>query len=378
MMTNKPKVGLITYHAAYNFGSVLQAYATQKTLEKLGYPNEIVDYRTKSQTDWYHKDFSLKAGPWNWITTFGFNFIRKARRKRREKFESFITHYLHLSPRQYTDYSQIRAEKFDYDILVSGSDQVWNIGCGEFRNEPNESILPYFLDFANPKKKIAYASSIGGQTLHFVKKYVPYLQQFDTLSTREPSGARIIGKATGRLVETVVDPTWLFTGQEWQIEGTYKPDTSRRYILWYTLYMTPRGMKRWLDVIKEFARRYDFDIYCLSPLSYYYDKEVIWLNEAGPLDFLSYMKHASLVITHTFHGTIFAMNFNVPFYSCNAVEGSRQGQILTLCDLEDRILSNPSDLREITDYSCDFTGSNAMLERMRRNSLDYLKSALER
>ena len=377
MDANRHKTGLITYHAAYNFGSVLQAYATQKTLEKMGYPNEIVDYRTQSQTDWYHKDFSWKAGPRNWINTFGFNFIRKARRIRREKFERFITDYLTLSPRRYTTYEELRKEPFEYDILISGSDQVWNIGCGEFCNEPKESILPYFLDFANPKKKIAYASSIGGQTLHNIKKYAPYLSRFDALSTREPSGARIIGKAANRDIEVVVDPTWLLTRQEWQIEGVYTPKAKRGYVLWYTLYMFPWQMKKWLKAIKEFAARNNLDVYCISPLVYCRDKEVHWIDDAGPIDFLSYMMNASCVITTTFHGTIFPINFNVPFFSCNAAVGSRQGQMLALCNLEDRILGSPQELGEITDYTCDFTEASDRIEQMRSRSLDWLKSALK-
>ena len=377
MEKNRYKTGLITYHAAYNFGSVLQAYATQKTLEKLGCPNEIVDYRTQSQTDWYHKDFSWKAGPLNWITTFGFNFMRKARRIRREKFERFITNYLTLSPRRYTTYEELRKEPFEYDILISGSDQIWNIGCGEFRNEPKESILPYFLDFANPKKKIAYASSIGGQPLNNIKKYAPYLLQFDALSTREPSGARIIGKAANRDIEVVVDPTWLLTRKDWQIEGVYTPKTKRGYILWYTLYMFPWKMKKWLKVIKAFAARHNLDVYCISPLVYCRDKEVHWIDDAGPIDFLSYMMNASCVITNTFHGTIFPMNFNVPFFSCNAAVGSRQGQMLALCNLEGRVINSPMELCEITDYSCDFTEANITIEKMRRESVGYLKNALE-
>lgn len=378
MENERRKIGLITYHAAYNCGAVLQAYATQKTLEKLGFPNEIVDYQTRSEIFCYHKDFSWRKGLRNWISTFGFFFIRKARRIRREKFEQFINHYLTLSPRRYATCRELQAEKFGYETLVSGSDQIWNISCGEFLNEPREAILPYFLDFAHPKKKIAYASSIGDyNNLNYIKSYAPYLKQFNALSVREPRSARLIGKAIGRPVELVADPTQLFTREEWQIAGTYRPKTSRKYLLIYTLYWMPWTMKKWLAAIKQIAHRFNLDVYCISPMNYYHDNEVHWLNEAGPLDFLSYMSHASLIITNTFHGTIFPMNFNVPFYSCAVREGTRQGHILEMCDLEDRILNSPSELCEITDYSCDFTTSNAIMEELRHKSMSWLDSVLK-
>lgn len=373
----KNKLGLITYHAAYNFGSVLQSYATQVTLERLGYPNEIIDYRTKSQTFWYHTDFTFKFGLLGPLKMLGFNFIRKKRCERIAKFNDFINNYLKLSACSYTNYAQFRDAETDYDILVSGSDQIWNIDCGEFAFELQESILPYFLAFSSARKRVAYASSIGHKHLNYVKKFQPHLSKFDALSTREPGGARILRKALGREVEVVADPTWLLDKAAWQIKGTYKPDVPKKYILWYTLNTGPRAAKSWANSIRLLASRFDFDVYWMSPFTYVELAGINRLDNAGPLDFLSYMSNASLVITDTFHGTIFPANFGVPFYSCKVFEGSRQSQILSLCDLEERIVQSPGELVDVKDYSCDFSQSARIITSLRESSIAYLKKSLD-
>ena len=379
MMKNKDKpIGLITYHAAYNFGSVMQTYGTVRTIEKLGLSVETIDYRTPSQTFWYQTDFSRKKGLRSMIDNFGFQFIRTARKERAKKYEDFIVRFLKPTDKRYTNYKQLSDANLAYDVLVSGSDQVWNIGCGEFQYEPDDAILPYFLQFGTPRKRVAYASSFGGQTLRNVRKYKDLLCQYDALSTREPIIRNYIEKATGRNVELVCDPTWLLDKDEWlSLQGISTPETKRPYIFVYALYWNFRALNRWLPKIKELAERNDLDVYCVSPLNYHSDKEITMLQNAGPLDILTYLTNAALVITNTFHGTIFSMNFEVPFYSCCVQPGSRQGQMLTMCGLEDRIVNSPSELLEDNDFRCDFAESTDIIKKLRNNSINYLRTNLD-
>lgn len=370
-------VGLITYHAAYNFGSVLQAYGTIRTIEKLGFQVETIDYRTPSQTFWYQTDFSHKKGLRSMIDNWGFQFIRSARKERARKFEEFIDRFLNPTSQRYTCYDQIRDAKFHYDILVSGSDQVWNFGCGEFKYEPQEAILPYFLDFGKPQKRVAYASSFGNQTLRNIRKYKNRLCSYDSLSTREPIIRDYMETVTERDVELVCDPTWLLDKDEWlSMPGIYRPEVERPYIFVYALYWNFRSLNRWLPAIKQLAKKLGMDVYCISPLNYCNDKEINMLQDAGPLDFLSYIGNASLVITNTFHGTIFSMNFERPFFSCCVQPGSRQGQMLALCGLEDRIINSPSELLEDDDYELDFKNSSNEIRDLRAKSINYLNKAL--
>lgn len=376
-MSTKAKVGLITYHAAYNFGSVLQAYGTVRTIESLGYDVETLDYQTPSQQFWYHTDFSTKKGIRTMLETIGFKFIKKDRQKRAEKYEQFISSYLRPTTEKYTRYEDFSVIGNKYDILVSGSDQVWNIGCGEFRNEPGNAILPYFLQFGNPQKRVAYASSFGGQTIRGIRRYAEQLKSYDSLSTREPIIKRYMESVTGREVELVCDPTWLLDKKEWmKLPEIFTPKTDRPYIFVYALYWPSRILKRWLNAVKQIARKNNWDVYCISPLNYHKDSEVHMLQDAGPIDFLSYLANAQLVVTNTFHGTIFSVNFERPFYSCSTNAGSRQAQMLELCNLEDRIINSPSELADATDFDVDFTNASHIINTFRENSKKYLETSL--
>ena len=143
-MNNRKGIGLITYHSAYNYGSVMQTYGTIKTLNKLGYEVETIDYRTPSQTLWYQTDFSSKKGLRDMLLNFGFKLHSKERKERARKFEDFISSNLCPSSSRYTKWNEIRFID-NYEILISGSDQIWNFDCGEFRSEPIEAIYPYFF-----------------------------------------------------------------------------------------------------------------------------------------------------------------------------------------------------------------------------------------
>lgn len=376
MSTNKP-IGLITYHSAYNFGSVLQAYGTIRSIEKLGYEVETIDYQTISQMLWYYTDFSMKKGIRSLINDFGFNFIKRQRRIRAGKYDDFIKNNLHPSKEKYHSFEDFN-EVPNYEVLVSGSDQVWNIGCGEFTYEPFEAILPYFLRFGNPRKRIAYASSFGDQNLRNIRKYADLLNGYDALSTREPIARGYMEKATGRKVELVCDPTWLLNKTEWQeLKGVYKPATKRPYIFVYALYWYPWQLHHWIKSIKSLANNQGWDVVCVSPLNYYNDNSITMLQDAGPVDFISYLLNAAFVVTNTFHGTIFSMNFEKPFFSCGVQPGSRQGQMLALCELEDRIVTSPKDLEEADDLEMDFTESSNNIQELRNSSLNYLRIALD-
>lgn len=373
----KPKVGIITYHSAFNFGSVLQTYGTVRTIEKLGYSVETIDYQTPSQKLWYRTDCALKK--WKeTIVNYGFLFKHKARRERAKKFCDFISNYLNITEREYSSYDEIKkADELNYEILISGSDQVWNINCGEFRYEPFEAILPYFLQFGNPRKRIAYASSFAKKNLDYILKVKPYLDQYDFLSTREPMMKKVMDEGLERKTELVCDPTWLLTKEEWlKLPGIYKPKTASPYIFVYVLGWSRADIGDWLNVVKQMAKNREMDVICISPLTYYSDRNVKMIHNAGPLDFLSYIANASLVITNTFHGTIFSINFEKPFFSINARPDSRQGQMLEMTRLTGRSIMSTEALVGAKKWDMDFGRSTEILNEFRKKSIDYLKHAL--
>ncbi len=368
------KVGLITYHAAYNFGSVLQAYATQRVIESFGFSIEMIDYRTFSQTFWYHNPIRMLKGWKGSIQIPLFMASRNKRKIRARKFEDFISSYMNLTDKKFVKYEDF--SDVSYDIMVSGSDQIWNINCGEFLFESKNSIRPYFLDFGNPNKRIAYASSFGSPDIAQVRDYIPFLKSYSSLSTREPLTKRYIEEFLHKDVELVCDPTWLLNKDEWnELITDEKP--VKPYLIFYNLLFNWRHAIPWLKAIKKLAKQRGLDMYCISPLHPVVFPGIKMLYDAGPLDFLQMIKGADLVVTNSFHGTIFPINFQVPFLSLKVTEGSRQGQILKMCGLENRIVNSPVDFGKIRNpFEIDFTQSNEFVEEFREKSKSYLKDAL--
>jgi len=379
MEENKKTVGLITYHSAYNFGSVLQAYATKKAIEQLGFNVETIDYRTKSQTYWYTTETSSKLyGKRLWLWDMQFYLIRSARLRRRKKFEDFIFRYLNLTKPTLRTYQDIIKANFHYDALVCGSDQIWNPFCLEFFNEnKEEALLPYFLKFGTATKRIAYASSFN-TFKRVIVEGVKNLNNIDVLSVREEETARIVSELTGRQVTHVCDPTLLLKPAEYDFDGNYKPSIGGEYLLIYNLIWTPKEIKKWLPAIKEFAEKHSWKIVLISPLHFFSDKEVVVLNDAGPIDFISYLKNASFVVTTTFHGTMFSLNFERPFVSCSTNLESRQGQILRMCGTSESIVSDVESFQNIAEkmVNVDFAESQSILDKFRRSSFEYITNAL--
>lgn len=371
------KVGLITFHSAFNFGGILQSYALFKIISDFGCDIETVDYRTRSQDIVFRKDFHLKKNIMEMLKNCGFLFIRKDRTRRKEKFERFIKTYLNPSKTLLKNYDDFVKNEFDYDILVSGSDIIWNSGARSFRYEPNDSIFPYFLKFGNPLKRISYASSFGNKNQKKIMDKKELLQNYDFLSTREYPVKVLIEEILNRKVEWVCDPTWLLNKNEWlTLPGIYIPNSRKPYILVYALYWDRKKLKQWLKPVKELAAK-GMDIVLFSPMNFYSDKEINVIQDAGPIDFLSYLSKAELVVTTTFHGMIFAMNFEIPFFSWNIKEKSRQYSILKYCGLENRIINKPENILEFENYHCDFSYSTKQIEKLRESSMDYLMRALD-
>ena len=216
------QIGIMTYHAAHNFGSVLQAYATQKLLNELGYSNEIINYRLPNQKEYYNKLYS---------TRFGYKeFLRRlirfdetdSRKLRIDKFEDFIHRKLVLTETEYNNYLELRNANFSYPVLLAGSDQIWNEHCrAEYWTEPRESILGYYLAIGNAAAaRISFSSSFGGMKKDEIEKYLNYLEKFQSISIRESEGAELLSSMLGRTVYNTLDPTLMLNSEGWKLDGT--------------------------------------------------------------------------------------------------------------------------------------------------------------
>lgn len=376
------RIGIITIVRVYNYGAELQAYALQKKLEMMGFEVEIIDYlfykhknhkASKLSKPWINIGFERKVKellyPFNYsLKTFT---KRKQQKTLRDKFESFHKKNTRFSKVQYSRLDELYSAHFIYDIFMVGSDQVWNPWS-------NTSLDPYFLTFApEGKKRISYASSFGVSELpkESLDKFTDCLNKLDSISVREFQGVEIVQKLTSKVAQHVLDPTLLLTSDEWEKLALH-PEFSEKYILLYLLTNS--------SYAKEFAEKLSQETgYCIVELCRVpcknNNKSIINITNAGPAEFLGWFFNASLIITNSFHGTAFSINFNRPFFSIihvHKINTSRQSSLLKLLKLNSRILKEGEAFPNNISLNIDFTEANSILKTQRCVSTDFLAKAI--
>ncbi len=148
------KVGIITFHASHNYGSMLQAYALQQVVLSMGYDCAIINFRNIAQKEMYKPIFmrgTLYGKCVRFIiqAPYALGILKKYR-----LFEKFLKEDLILSSKEYNTLKDLENAEFKYDYYISGSDQIWNVESWDFS-------YAYFLTFVKSGKRIAYAPSMG-------------------------------------------------------------------------------------------------------------------------------------------------------------------------------------------------------------------------
>ncbi|HHP0481231.1 TPA: polysaccharide pyruvyl transferase family protein [Vibrio campbellii] len=362
------KVGIITIHNVSNYGAVLQAYAL-KELVKTKYDVNVIDYdnRHVSKSLDYVR-FGASVHSCLGMVKDIFRILPRVRVI--PKFKSFISQEMDLVP-----YTADKIRK--YDVLVSGSDQIWNPACVS----RDKTFIPeYFLSFASEaQKKVAYASSCGAYEYSPSEEKIlnKYLDSYDALSTRESKASEYLSSLTGRSVMHVLDPTLLLKKSDWLERLGDNKFRQGEYILLYVIKKTPL-LKQVINRLKEnLGIRV---ILCEQGL--HFDTVVDeHIRDAGPRDFISLFNNAKFVVTDSFHGTTFSLIFNKPFFSVSpGANVNRISSLLEVVGLESRIIHNENSLQEIDSSSCelDFTDANKRLDVERQKSKKFLFSSLEK
>ena len=372
MTSDKKMIAIITRHAVSNYGSVLQAYALQKAIGKLGYESEIIDY---IRTDEDYKNISdtlIKKSSWNKnalsrllyksVQTPEYVIMGK-------KFELYRKGLINLTEKRYSSSEELKNNPPAADIYCTGSDQVW----GAIGNDEIDSA--YFLDFVpSDKKKIAYAASFGKTKInsYYETSVKELLNSYDCLTVRETTAIDLIENLGKHNVSQVLDPTLLLDGDEW--DTLVKNNINKGYVLLYQLHRNPQMDK----YATHFAKKSGLRLIRLTPLFHRVFKpgKAVYLPTVS--EFLSYIKNAEFMITDSFHGTAFAINFNTQFVDILPGETKTRNQsILELTGLSHNILKSYDDFSFIKNR-IDFNYANKKLAEERINSLEILKKMLEK
>ena len=356
----KCNVGILTFHRALNYGAVFQAYALQKTLDSMGAEAEIIDYRA----EFNEKRFQRKKlrDILHVRELYSVIFRNAYMTYSRKTFEGFCRK-MQMSE-VCTTQNELREVCSKYDRIVSGSDQVWNIAC----TSGDDS---YFLPFLNDsQKKTSYAASIGYQKLpeQFIEQYKTWISGFSEISVREKSAVDIVRELTGREVEYVVDPTLLLEKFDWLKLADESKVPEESFVLMY-LMSEDRELMRFA---KKLARKENCKLLYINDRLFKLPGAVN-LRDITPEQWLGLFAKASYVVTNSFHGTVFSINFNKQFfvrYIPHSIANTR-----IRCALEEYGLLN-REIDSLDNTWCEYQTANTILAKNREHSLEFLRNRI--
>lgn len=381
---SKKKVGIITIVKVNNYGAELQAFATQRAMQNMGYDSEIIDYLFYKHKNHKREYCSLPfwkyplskhlreigAAIKSWFISLLYGDKAKSREMAFERFHENTK----FSKIQYRRYSELYNNPPVYDAYCVGSDQVWN--PFSYTN-----LNPYFLTFASQDaRKFSYASSFGLSEIPQAAKniYSDRLKSINHISVRELRGVEIVSEISGQKAELVCDPTLLLSKDEWlevaePIEGL--PD---KYVLIYQLYSLPFL----LDVAKSVAKNLGIKMVrlCKNVDVNNTNPDIIDLTSIGPSQYLTLFDKATFVVTNSFHGTAFCVNFGKDFYSValrNRKTNSRQISLLSICGLIDRMIYEDGDIPSPANYRINYTIPHDLINDFRDKSKQFIKNAID-
>ena len=357
------KCGIITYHFAANNGAQLQCFALNRTLTDLktdAYVLNFISPKQKTNNAMYKWNRGIK-GIVKSIMLLPFHSTRK---KRIDSANEFRDKYMRCTREVNTiDALQELVNNENFDVIISGSDQVFNPFINDFEKA-------FLFPFDTKAKKVGYAVSMGKATVKDLEPYKGYISQFARITVREKSAVPILRDFSGVDVVDVYDPVFLLSGEKWN-ELADAHVSEDKYLLCY--FIRNLDLDRKLEIAKKIAADKGLKLIILSGrVSKYVLKEKVILD-ANPIDFISWIKNASFVCTDSFHGTAFSTLFNRDFVTLEKQlisTDNRKADLLKDLGLEDRI--HALDEESIDTRSIDYTPVNRRIETVRDYSVGVL------
>lgn len=359
------KIGILTFFKSYNYGVWLQAYATQQFLITHGFDVEVVNYtniKDDEKLQYFYKEGNRFRG-------YFFSFLKSLLfgkvRYYKKGFKKYLNIFYRLSKEHYTDPFKIK--KGEYDILVAGSDQIWNPAI-----TGNKLDKAFLLEFDDKAKKISYASSIGSKNIREEdkKEFENAFEDFSAISVREEFAAIQLQPLSSINIEVVCDPTFLLKKVEWRRFWTkYSALTLKeeKYILTYFVSLD-KYTERYINLVKNYSSKLKLPVWSIQFSSYYQkncDKKILGASIA---DFVNLIDNAALVITDSFHGVAMSLNMNTDFVALeNRANPERVNNLLDNLLLKERI-----ELKAENYFEIDYKVINLKINRMREHAAEWL------
>lgn len=387
------KIGVVSCYFQHNYGSMLQAYATQLVLDKLNYDNETIDITGFSREIRQAKaKYFIKASLTSNILIYKFGraksmLMKKLKKseyslsskQRDQRFDAFAETYFRMS-KQYSSKDELKKNCTDkYSAIIVGSDQLWlpaNIAADYY-------TLGFVPDTVNT---IAYATSFGQSSLppDSSKKAAAFLKKIRHISIREEAGQLLVKKLSGRNVPVVCDPTLLFTGEEWMNIQQEEALEKEPYILCYFLGKNP--MHR--DFARRLKQETNYRIIALPHLDEYVKADEKYADEKkyeiDPSDFLNLVRNAEYVCTDSFHCTVFSILYRRNFFvfrrypqKTRHSTNSRLDSLFHVLGISGRLLSGEETISDCLNLKIDYQEVHKKIDELREKSFEYLLTSLK-
>lgn len=388
------KVYISSCYFKHNYGSMLQAYATQKFLDLNNIDNETIDISTLA-------DFSKGKKKYYKSQIFNINFykaklgmikllVRKKLNKKLKK--NFSIRYKRFQKFQ-DDYFRLSENFNTYDELgefcnnkasnvVVGSDQLWL---------PVNVVADYYtLNFVPDNvNKISYSTSFGVSSIpkKYEEKYKKFLSRLNHISTREETGNKIIKDICEIDSKVVCDPTLLLTRENWEEISSNKTIIDEKYIFCYFLGKN-KNHRKFAEKLRKITGYKIVSINHCDEFVKYSEKYADYIPyDVGPSEWINLIKNAEYVCTDSFHGTVFSIIFNKQFFSFRRYAkknkfstNSRLDTLLKTSGIDNRIFTgeeNEIDIKSIIADKINYELANKRIEDYRNESSEWFLSSLE-
>ncbi len=358
------RIATITTHAALNSGAVLQAYALQRYIEEQGCECDVLNY-VPGHVDRNYNLIELPRDKQG-VVRMAYQILNYSKRKKRkERFKEFRKEYIKTSGEELKTHGALVETANKYDVVVCGSDQIWNPAIHDFDEG-------YFLSFPEVKtKRVSYAASFGQDVVD--EKVIPELKRrlsgITDFACREYTAQKLVKELTGKDAEMVLDPVFLMNEEEWK--KILKPiETDKAYSL--VCFLSNPGQSPF--AVKKYAREKNEDVISIGflPRDLKYGMKCEYA--LGPREFLGAIASADTILTNSFHCTAFAILMKKNFYTrISSDKGSRSNRMISLLTdlgLEDRLYvdkdADKLDFEKPIDYEQVQLRLNERIEASKR------------
>lgn len=366
------KIGIITFHCAYNYGSVLQAFALKTYLERQGNAVHVIDYHSPN----FDQYKLLHPTNIRHLCSDILFFSRNVRRK--IAFETFQKRHLNLTRRFEGSDAEREISRIagSFDAVICGSDQIWNLDCTQGLDGC------YFLRFApDSVRKIAYAPSLS-QT-QFQPRFFDdqtkdelsrLLGRFHAISVRERSTVPVYQELTDKPIRVAIDPTLLLDASAYRGIAAHLPKglINDGFVFAYTLWPN----QRMIEYIDRIAQISGLPIVYSSKIPIHYRSRSINCYGMSPDLFLTLIDKARFVVSNSFHATVFSVLFHKAFITFGKDKStSRMSDLLSQLGIQDHIVIDSYE-GDSLPVGANYDAVDGLLSKMKQDSERFLFDAL--